>query len=99
MKRRESDNCVRFLREKEQEQWDEDSENRNKKGGHERLDHFRLPLVLVQVAFLQKNMRVTVWMPRGDRRTKVGQKAEMFWMETRPTKSDIGKTQKMVEAL
>lgn len=32
-------------------------------------------------------------------RTKLGQKAEMFWMETRPTKSDIGKTQKMVKAL
>ena len=32
-------------------------------------------------------------------RTKAGQKAEIFWMETRPTKSDMGKTQKMVKAL
>ena len=99
MKRRNSDNCVCFLREKQQEWWDEGSKNRNKKGGQERLDHFRLPLVLVQVVFLQKNMRVAVWMPRGDRRTKVGQKAKMFWREKRPTKSDVGKTQKMVEAL
>lgn len=38
-------------------------------------------------------------MLRDGSRTKLGQKAEMFWMETRPTKSDIGKTQKMVKAL
>ena len=37
--------------------------------------------------------------PRSGRRTKVGKKAEIFWMETRPTKSEIGKTQKMVKAL
>jgi len=36
---------------------------------------------------------------RGGRRTKLGQKAEIFWMETRPTNREIGKTQKMVKAL
>ena len=37
--------------------------------------------------------------PHSRWRTKLGQKAEIFWMETRPTKSEIGKTQKIVEAL
>jgi len=36
---------------------------------------------------------------RSGRLTKLGQKAEIFWMETRPTKSEIGKTQKIVKAL
>ena len=54
--------------------------------------------MFVQVAFLQQILRIYGRIPSSGH-TKLGQKAEMFWMETRPTKSEIGKTQKMVEAL
>ena len=40
-------------------------------------------------------------MSRGMKRrpTRPGQKAEMFWIDTRPTKIETGNTQKMVKAL
>ena len=57
-----------------------------------------MPLVLVQVVFLLQNERNNIDTD-SSRLTRFGQKAEMFWMETRPTKRDVGKTQKMVKAL
>lgn len=98
MKRGEGYDRVTLLGDEQQEQGNQDSENRDEKSGKERLDHIGLPLVLVQVVFLWwgvKDMQKSC----SDKHTKLGQKAEMFWMETRPTRSEIGKTQKIVEAL
>ena len=45
-----------LLSDEQQEQWNEESENRNKESGQERLDHFGLPCMLVEVAFLERNV-------------------------------------------
>ena len=99
VERRERRDRVRLLCDEEKDERDEERQECNKQGGDERLYHFALPLVVVEVCFLcgvEKSVfeaGATVML------TRLGQNREMFWIETRPTRRETGKSQNSVKAL
>jgi hypothetical protein len=62
------------------------------------LKNFTLIWITIEVLFLE------CFLSEGTNKielnqTKVGHNSEMFWMETKPTRSDRGKSQNIVNAL